>query len=93
MAMEALKQELLTVPCNMKVHKHTWKEVVEKGAKNKESQIVVLGSGHDLVGELLGEQDTTNLMEWQWSKLEVEVSCRLDDVKALLEILDEVKIL
>jgi hypothetical protein len=34
MAMEALKQELLTVPCNMKVHNYTWKEVVEKGAKN-----------------------------------------------------------
>jgi len=49
MAMEALKQELLTVPCNMNVHKHTCKEVVEKGAKNKESQIVVLGSGHDLL--------------------------------------------
>jgi hypothetical protein len=28
-------------------------------------------------------------MEWQWSKREVEVSCRLDDVKALPEILDE----
>jgi hypothetical protein len=28
-------------------------------------------------------------MEWQWSKLEVEVSCRLDDVKALPEIFDE----
>ncbi len=70
MAMEALKQELLTVPCNMKVHKHTWKEVVEKGAKNKESQIVVLGCGHDLVGELL--ESRIQQISWNGSGLNLK---------------------
>jgi hypothetical protein len=70
MAMEALKQELLTVPCNMNVHKHACKEVVEKGAKNKESQIVVLGSGHDLVGELL--ESRIQQISWNGSGLNLK---------------------
>jgi hypothetical protein len=86
-ATEALKQELLMVGCNMN-HKYTWKAVIEKGANNSDSPIVVLGSGHDLAVELLGEQGTTNFMEWRWSELE-EVSFKLNDVKAPPEILGE----
>jgi hypothetical protein len=86
-ATETLKQELLMVGCNMN-HKYTWKAVIETGANNSESPIVVLGSGHDLAVELLGEQGTTNFMEWRWSELE-EVSFKLNDVKAPPEILGE----